>query len=352
MGTGYQEDKKEHYEKIMSEITGHPDFGKKNPVDIGIDCGYSEETVMEMIQFLYDFKDQPKTEGKNEDEREKYYFLLKNTLWEEYCIASVNINTWETEWVKSVGIMPALFRIKGAVYAYVLEHYLVWENLVTGKKETFQVDGSIEDILIADNGIVTLTERFFVLFPYQGGKIQLEYPYIGEPIRRKMLIEGKNAIYAIFSFGYSSAVWKIEKESFHENVIWNSTRHLAAVEYADEDLIWYVDEYSRGYRKYSEKSLPGYKRGDRLPFYVDDDYIIEIVSTKNYELWQTQIFGIKYKGMVYGLSLQKGNKGTYGQVIGIYEKDIFVGVREGGQDLIKIDLRAEKEPVILSVHKK
>ena len=72
MGTGYQEDKKEHYEKIMSEITGHPDFGKKNPVDIGIDCGYSEETVMEMIQFLYDFKDQPKTGVRNRDDRENF----------------------------------------------------------------------------------------------------------------------------------------------------------------------------------------------------------------------------------------------------------------------------------------
>ena len=174
MGTGYQEDKKEHYEKIMSEITGHPDFGKKNPVDIGIDCGYSEETVMEMIQFLYDFKDQPKTEGKNEDEREKYYFLLKNTLWEEYCIASVNINTWETEWVKSVGTMPALFRIKGVIYAYVAStmqgNVLAWENLETGDKGTFQVDGSIRDILIVDDGIVVITKRFFVLYCYQGKK--------------------------------------------------------------------------------------------------------------------------------------------------------------------------------------
>ena len=56
MGTGYQEEKKEQYEKMMEEIAAHPDFGKRNPVDIGVECGYQEEAVEEMICFLRDNK--------------------------------------------------------------------------------------------------------------------------------------------------------------------------------------------------------------------------------------------------------------------------------------------------------
>lgn len=37
---------------IFRDITEHKDFGKKNPVDIGVECGYSEEEVIELIRSL------------------------------------------------------------------------------------------------------------------------------------------------------------------------------------------------------------------------------------------------------------------------------------------------------------
>ena len=46
----YTKEQKEFYQNMMEEIGNHEDFGKRNPVDIGIDCGYSEEDVTEMIQ--------------------------------------------------------------------------------------------------------------------------------------------------------------------------------------------------------------------------------------------------------------------------------------------------------------
>lgn len=39
-------------QQILYVITKHKDFGKKNPVDIGIECGYSEKEVIELIRSL------------------------------------------------------------------------------------------------------------------------------------------------------------------------------------------------------------------------------------------------------------------------------------------------------------
>ena len=61
MRTGYQEEKKEQYENMMEEIAVHPDFGKRNPVDIGIECGSQEESVLEMIYLLQHIKDKQET---------------------------------------------------------------------------------------------------------------------------------------------------------------------------------------------------------------------------------------------------------------------------------------------------
>lgn len=41
---------KEKYDQMIKEISEHKDFGKRNPVDIGVECGYSEEEVMKLLQ--------------------------------------------------------------------------------------------------------------------------------------------------------------------------------------------------------------------------------------------------------------------------------------------------------------
>lgn len=39
-------------QQMLYAITKHKDFGKRNPVDIGIECGYSEKEVIELIRSL------------------------------------------------------------------------------------------------------------------------------------------------------------------------------------------------------------------------------------------------------------------------------------------------------------
>ena len=40
------------YKERMRKICTHKDFGKRNPVDIGIECGYSEDEVLQMLHKL------------------------------------------------------------------------------------------------------------------------------------------------------------------------------------------------------------------------------------------------------------------------------------------------------------
>ena len=358
MGTGYQEDKKEHYEKIMSEITGHPDFGKKNPVDIGIDCGYSEETVMEMIQFLYDFKDQPKTGVRNRDDREKYYFLMQREIGGilEYDIVSVNINTWEVEPIKKAKYSN-LFQLKGNIYAHVdnmYDKYVIWENLENGKKGKFRADSAIEDVLIMEDGIAAMTGKSIIMFPFQGEQICIKCDFIGYAKKLKM-IEGRDAFYVISVDGDHSKIWKVEKDRPYWKVIFNYRGlEIVLAECEDNELIWYVeDSIGWGRNKYSERNLPGFEEG--LNEDIGQEYgCIEGISTKNYELLYRTIYRKEDRKEIckFDRYMRYGNQVTDRHVVGIYEKDIFVGVGMGGKDIIKIDLRDEKEPIILPVYKK
>ena len=46
------EDSEDKEIEMMRKICSHKDFGKRNPVDIGIECGYSEDEVLQMLHKL------------------------------------------------------------------------------------------------------------------------------------------------------------------------------------------------------------------------------------------------------------------------------------------------------------
>lgn len=73
MGTdNYTKEEREFYESIMQEIRSHQDFGKRNPVDIGIECGYSEDDVMGMIYMCQDIVGEKQTQQEPIPTRENW----------------------------------------------------------------------------------------------------------------------------------------------------------------------------------------------------------------------------------------------------------------------------------------
>lgn len=69
---------KQQYEKIMQDISQHKDFGKRNPVDIGIELGYSSENIEKMIEQLSissdseDIEDANTVEIENKEKQESH----------------------------------------------------------------------------------------------------------------------------------------------------------------------------------------------------------------------------------------------------------------------------------------
>lgn len=50
----------EYYNEILTAISEHKDFGKRNPIDIGIELGYPEEDIMEMIRGISEASEEEK----------------------------------------------------------------------------------------------------------------------------------------------------------------------------------------------------------------------------------------------------------------------------------------------------
>ena len=134
MGTGgYTKEQEEFYQNMMEEIGGHEDFGKRNPVDIGIDCGYAEEDVMEMIRMIQMYQSDVQNDGVGE--AEIYYFMLRKQ--KRRYIVSVNINDWSIEIVKELGEMEIdvnTYEIAYDTFVWTLEDnkkVIFWENFRT-----------------------------------------------------------------------------------------------------------------------------------------------------------------------------------------------------------------------------
>ena len=61
--------KDQYYENIIKKISEHKDWGKRNPLDIGKECGYSEEEIFAALEIQ-----------QSENKEEKEYFILRNKV--------------------------------------------------------------------------------------------------------------------------------------------------------------------------------------------------------------------------------------------------------------------------------
>lgn len=158
---------KENHEKMLETIISHPEYGIKNPIDIGVNCGYAEAELLEMVREL---RDSPKS-----DEPRIIYFVVKpnRDLYnqEDYrVIVSIDTMTLEVKIVKKLeGLGEAEnIKIKKNIFAYVDdEDRIVWENLETGQKgeiniynfmyyDTLEYEIMKEGIIFSHNGTIRM----------------------------------------------------------------------------------------------------------------------------------------------------------------------------------------------------
>lgn len=386
----YTEEKKQYYMNIMKAISEHEDFGKRNPVDIGIDCGYTEEDVLGMIEMLQ--KMQGEEDGEKEPEKENsekgiYYFFIRKS--EGAFIVQVNRNTWKVEIVEKIADYEDyhnLYDIRGNIFVRTYSNgdngqkTLLWENIETRESKKLLIDKSIENLMILETGVLIVMEHELQI--WDGEKILARKKHEKYFSRySSSLIETKNDIYISDGHDLYSIDKELKNEFKKHCVIEPSTSGLVSQSYSiqelgvDEGKIFGYGSYERygsGFlntNKYYVDSPLKLNTGVEKQFLFSRDIrnhnsfsskVFKDFTTKNYGLLGTEIYSReqmesepKSKFVIFNSEpvcifkrcIQRK------QVIAEYDKDTFIALSEN-DDIIKIDLRNEREateiPVIVT----
>lgn len=381
----YTKEAKEFYQNMMEEIGGHEDFGKRNPVDIGIDCGYSEEDVMEMIRMIQMYQSEVQEGG----EPEIYYFMLRKQ--EKRYIVSVNINNWKIEVVKELGKANiSRFGIAYDTFVWILknnEKVVFWENFRTGGSGEILLDFELtctdRGIFVLEDGIIVESYSSHSMFSPRSW-IKLGFDKSVKKIKSDSihgcLLDGGEKIYCIDISSSGGGIYSISKdlkgEFQKENYSNSSCLNISSYEQT-ESLTFCEVGIDNGepfgysfYEKYAGKgwfdtsktrvnekyTLKGFKRiwGHRVVKYSEEgvlsDFLVRDFTTEHYQLLGENIYTEdegEYLNRVCSFPRMLHSI----QGAAVYSRDIFIGivamVDRDETAIIKIDMQKEREAVIL-----
>ena len=366
------EEQKKYYMTMFKEISAHKDFGKRNPVDIGIERGYTEAEVLGMIQML---KESQNEEGGKETEGVYYFFVRKER--DKYII-SVNCHTWEIGLIKKIDNFDENFGqydLKGNIFVRTYgngrdgQKTLLWEDLKSGEKRKLLTDESIERLVILDSGILIVTDNDLQI--WDGKKIlsrKENEKYFRSSIN---IIETEKDLYF---YSTRSEMYSIDKElkgEYKTHEIEYPSTSGTVTQYphirelgVDEGKIFgygYYERYGHGFFNTNKVWIDfplKLNTGVEKVFHFDRDIkkhcykVVKNFTTKEYGLLGTEIYSReqmesedkRYPNPVCYFKRNLESK----QVIANYDEDIFIGLTKD-DDIIKIDLKNEREAVVLPV---
>lgn len=376
-------------EQMMRAITEHKDFGKRNPVDIGIECGYSEKEILDMMEKISAGQETEENKNHEKTERTKYYFLIEGKFGEEQkapWIVSVDIQNWEAKTVKKVEnykYIGGRFCIKDNYLIYkeganswmsaFMDNsgdakILYWENLETGEKRKLLLDSKIRNFAFWNGNIFVFTDDELLLWDTEKIIKRIERDNY---ISGNTIVTTENKLYLIDTL----KVYEVNT-SFSYKEVWDGYRRasdyrIGAVEFIDNDLTWYIykeevrflGDSTWSYRKYRKKGGNNCST-DHEGFYASkvgtDVEPLKGVFTKNYRLLQKEIRTIDNKKKICDFPRKADLYSNQGQVIAIPDRDIFIGVTSAKvgdfygvaleeDAIIKIDLQEERKAEILSI---
>lgn len=365
----------EYYNEILAAISEHKDFGKRNPIDIGVELGYPEEDIMEMIRRISEASEEEKP-GENSNNNEIYFVVnLAQTGEDDVWVISVNIETWKMKKVK---------KLEGYRWSWgefdLREPLLVWreernsfrcgrnkvilcENLKTKEQSKLLTDATIESFKILKTGeiLVITTDEFII---WDGKRNKRTYMYtddLGVFLDCK-IIEGDKCIYYVNSDYY--CVYKTDEE-WNVKELWaaykekDSCGKIGVAEYFNERLSWWCYEeethlFSANvglYKKFTEGDIVSGEHngfnGSEANSYRDG--VLEAVHTAHYRLLQGEIWSIDDKNKICDFPRSTSSYGNQGQVVAIKDRDIFIALKKGECAIIKVDLQNEKEAVTIPI---
>lgn len=379
----YTDEKQNDFQAMLKTISAHKDFGKRNPVDIGIECGYTKEDVLDMIQMIQSKKNsvQENESSIKEDknDREEYYFLFHRGYEKDAYIVSLDINNWSTKIVKVVTPFDrnrfqgethsvGRWQIKDNIFVWTqriweknsirsIEKTVYWENLKTGEQRKLLIDDDVANVLIRDSDTCIFTSGEVIIW---GNDDKIEKRKIGWLSGcGDLIFEENKQIYVVGS----GSIYKYDSDFNEKKFEWSQEYgyRVKAVEFEDGKLSWYeakenihvFSDNDWSYRKRKEDKV-SYSMNSEGLFASRLEYsagILKGIFTQNYRLLQDEIRSIDNEKAICSFKRKVDKDSHCGQVIGIPDKDIFIGIGgdKNNEYLIKIDLRNERQAIIIPV---
>ena len=247
--------KDQYYENIIKKISEHKDWGKRNPLDIGKECGYSEEEIFAALEIQ-----------QSENKEEKEYFILRNK------VISVNLQNRKVLLERKLN-EKCNSEVKYGVLAWddsegIFEHgkNLYWENLNTGDKGKFTLPEDetkkrragfssmfkkgINKFWVLADGILINSSSDFYKIDYNGTVNKLETDFWGADV----VVEDEKNIYVADLF----SVWSVNKDLSEAKILCKydsgDSKTISALEKDDDKIYYHVfDEgiWNSYYYKYS-----------------------------------------------------------------------------------------------------
>lgn len=328
---------KELNEEILDSITTHKDFGKMNPVDIGVQCGYKETDIEKAIESSCSAEN--RCIDGNQD---KYYFVFSDDETGYYTngrteIVEFDLHNRSVSVVKYFDEKNCTVKIRGTTYAksQIGTQYVYWENIKTGESGVFDMGLPVYDILVIEDGIVAacVPREYFkriikITFKGERKTLEIEAPnYYGQE-----LVEYKSKIYEI----EGGNVWRID-ENF--NVIQKLEKGICdsifAYGFGNEEIYFYTRKGEFSYNNL-ETQVCTTEMTEQFRYQSPPNRYFHIIETKSYRILGDTILDKETQKCSEIGSLSHGsafiigrNEEQRSQIISLYLKNIVLFVRDG-----------------------
>ena len=359
--------KKELYQKIIEDIFKHKDYGKKNPIDLGIECGYSQQDIFAALNMPHNIEEK---ENKN-----LIYFILNGQ------VVSLDLIGRKVTSLKKLDVNSgANVQVKNGFLVWDNSdgkfHFgsgptkLYWENLETREKGEFSLPEPGEDnfsifkpyirsFYIAKEAIWVDTFREIYKVKFNREVCRINKSDFGVDISFNVVTEDAVNIYIADMYG----VCVIKKDSAEARMICrysaDDNKRIILLEFNNGKVYYHVFNERIWNSNYSRYSVEGenvseyaFLQGnftDPIGFVANP---IELFVTRDFVLHQNAIYKKNSSSPVWG---SNESLAFVRQVVPIFEENIFLGipVRLWDKDQIGVtifDLNKRNQPVLLPLN--
>ena len=351
----------------MSEILNHEDYGKRNPLDIGGELGYSTNEILEAMNM-------PNMEKKEEEKKE--YLLLNSGQ-----VVAFDLLKRKAPVVKKLdenvdaSIKNGILIWTNAKGRFENATELYWENFKSGDKGEFQL-GKLKKEIPTENFWGILSKKFGIRKFYvlsdgvivdAGFREIYKIDFKGDFYKLNQEINGMDVVietskkifianmFEVWSMNKDlSGIKKICKYSADDN------KTVAMLECVEDSVFLHV--FKEGWNSYyyrynitedSMQSLNEYpflsgKFSSKIAFMANPE---EIVTTENYVAIKNAIYPRTSSSAIWG---KNDSMTFFRNTVHIYQDDIILGeIKKMGEknqsEIAMFDLKKSKSPIYFSI---